>query len=451
MKVQYLKRMLIGLGLAMVLAVPWASATNYYVVASSQQPSPTWPWTNWGWAHTNLIEVVAAARDNDTVYVTNNQTYYLTNQVTVSYAITVRSWGPGRIMDPSNTILSGRYPDATNRHFQLTNSGATVAGFTLTKGCESNGGSILLQNGMVTNCTIVSNYAQNNGGNGGGLYIGGSGSGGVWNCVISDNTTSNFGAGIHIQSGGPWQIANCRISGGTAYNYGGGILANSATAGTIISNCWVVSNYARSYSGGIALYNAECHNSFIMGNTADLNQGGGIRIVGQNLLRNCLIANNICLSSSLDNSGGGIAANAGLIQNCTIVSNSVPLGAGGIRLFGSAKFENTIIWGNSGGGTYSNWYITAGASTFTNCCTSPNIVSAFATAVNTITNDPRFVNNATNFQLQSDSPCINAGVNQDWMEGAKDLYGYRRIDNFRKTVDIGAYEYLSKGTVFIGH
>ncbi|MCX6992200.1 MAG: hypothetical protein NT011_03550 [Kiritimatiellaeota bacterium] len=133
MKTRCLQRMLIGLGLAMVLSVPWASATNYYVVTSSQQPSPTPPWTNWGWAHTNLFEVVAAARDNDTVYVTNNAKYYLTNQINVSYAITVRSWGPGGIIDPTNTIIDACAPGTTNRHFSLSNYWATLAGFTLTK------------------------------------------------------------------------------------------------------------------------------------------------------------------------------------------------------------------------------------------------------------------------------------------------------------------------------
>ncbi|MCX6992560.1 MAG: right-handed parallel beta-helix repeat-containing protein [Kiritimatiellaeota bacterium] len=464
MKTQSLQRMLIGLVLAMTLVAPWASAsTNYYVVAPGQS-TPTPPWTNWGWAHTNLIEVVAAARDNDTVYVTNNATYWLTNQIAVTYAITVRSWGPGGILDPTNTILSGRYPGATNRHFQLNNAGAAVAGFTLKKGCEIYGGSIWLQNGMVTNCTIVSNFAYtslevqgNDKRGGGGVHMEGS-SGGVWNCVFSGNTATNSGAGICIKSGGPWRIASCRISGGNALISGGGIYAGPGGAGAIISNCWVVSNYSPWYAGGIHLANcAECHNSFIMGNSVDLYEGGGIRMSAGALVRNCLIVNNITQKSH----GGGVDARVNAsIQNCTIASNEATLKeGGGINLDGSysAQLENTIIWGNSGSGTASNWYIYptgSGTNTFTNCCTAPDIagVGAYtATEVNTITNDPRFVNNATDFRLQPDSPCINAGVNRAWMDGAQDLDGYRRIDNFRKTVDIGAYEHLGRGTVFKIH
>ncbi|MCX6992889.1 MAG: hypothetical protein NT011_07070 [Kiritimatiellaeota bacterium] len=469
--------MLIGLGLTMALAVPLASATNYYVVTSSQQPSPpTSLWTNWGLAHTNLIEVVAAARDYDTVYVTNNAIYYLTNQITVSDAITVRSWGPGGILDPTNTIIDANYPNAatTNRHFTLSNYWATLAGFTLTNGWdtsyESNsasGGSIYIYYGTVSNCIIMRNYALNphstyQRAGGGGIFMGlnTANSGGVWNCTISGNSAWKTGGGIIIYNGGPWQVANCTISDNSAIgaaNSGGGIFATSSSAAaSIISNCWVVSNYSQNYAGGIYLgYPLQCHNSLIMGNTASGYEGGGVRMAGASLLRNCLVVSNFAQAAS----GGGVYAGNGnpLIQNCTISSN-VSGAAGGGFFFswsdGFPKIENTIIWGNRGSGINSNWYISRTDPaltmvTFTNCLTSPNIVHACASAVNTITNDPRYVNAATgDFRLQSDSPCINAGVNRDWMEGARDFYGNRRIDNFRKTVDIGACEYLGKGTLF---
>ncbi|MCX6991516.1 MAG: right-handed parallel beta-helix repeat-containing protein [Kiritimatiellaeota bacterium] len=476
MQTQYWQRMLIGLGLALTLAAPWASATNYYVVTSSQQPSPTPPWTNWGWAHTNLIEVIAAARNDDTVYVTNNAVYKLTNQITVSYAITVRSWGPDGIMDPTNTILVGNYPTTTNRHFQLNNSGATLAGFTLTNGWGApdtntvSGGSIYLQSGIVTNCIIMRNYAlctntlyMSYGG--GGILMDGSGNGGVWNCTISSNVVGRNGGGIFIKSGGSWRIANCTISGNsTTAGAGGGIVAwSSSSAAPVISNCWVVSNYANSYGGGIYIsYSTEFRHSLIMGNTVDLYEGGGVRMNGSSLLRNCLVVNNLAKSTH----GGGIYINnEASIQNCTIASNSTGSSgsSGGLRFAGTGgnighpNIENTIIWGNSGGSGVSNLSIYATNSTescvaFTNVCTSPIIVTNCASWVNTITSDPRFVSAATaDFRLQSDSPCINAGVNRAWMEGALDYYGYRRIDNFRRTVDIGAYEYLGKGTLFRVH
>ncbi|MCX6994195.1 MAG: right-handed parallel beta-helix repeat-containing protein [Kiritimatiellaeota bacterium] len=462
MKTRYLQRMLIGLGLTMTLAVPWASAVDRYVA-----PNGTGGGTSWTDTHSNLIAMVALAGDNDTVYVTNNAKYYLTNQIIVRNAITVRSWGPGGILDPTNTIIDANIPGAatTNRHFILSNYWATVAGFTLTNGSDSSygtnsgsGGSIVLQYGMVTNCIIMRNYVSNwNPSNfyqagGGGIFLGGNtaSSGGVWNCTISGNSATKLGGGILVYNGGPLTIANCTISDNTVQS-GGGISAYMPSS-VMISNCWIVSNYGSWYGGGIAELNAfvQCHNSFIMGNTAGTYSGGGFRMYGASgsFIRNCLIANNVSMGD-LGNSGGG--GEGGIaIQNCTIASNAAPSGAGGVLLDASINLDNTIIWGNSGSGVYSNWCIPSGTFAFTNCCTSPIVVSNGVSWVNTISNNPQFVS-ATDFRLQSASPCINAGTNETWMMGAKDLDGHQRIDHFGRQVDIGAYEYLAEGTLFVVH
>ncbi|MCX6993990.1 MAG: hypothetical protein NT011_12725 [Kiritimatiellaeota bacterium] len=468
MKTQHLQRMLIGLGLIMALATPRAFATDWYVTTNGTGDGSA----SWANATTNLQGAINSATDSETVYVTNNATYYLTNQITVSYAITVRSWGPGGILDPTNTILDGNYPTTTNRHFTLNKYGATLAGFTLTNGWgesdgnsnTASGGSIYLSRGIVTNCIVMYNYAlgTNNGGWGGGGILLITGSGGVWNCTISANSSRQLGGGIYAKNGGPWKIANCMVANNDSRSEGAGI--NMGASGTIISNCWIVSNSTFGSAGGVRMsagIAGQCVNSFIIGNTArgSWSPGGGIR-PNSGLIRNCLIASNV------SQYGAGLAignapTESSSIQNCTIVGNIATNGEGGgfdlADYNGFAKLENTIIWDNStlkAGTISSNYYINRSDpalafATFTNCCTSPLIVSTYASEVNTITNDPRFVKTATdNYQLQPDSPCINAGVNRAWMEGALDVYGHRRIDNFRRTVDIGAHEYLGKGTVF---
>ena len=73
-------------------------------------------------------------------------------------------------------------------------------------------------------------------------------------------------------------------------------------------------------------------------------------------------------------------------------------------------------------------------STFHYSCTTPN-----PGGTGNITNEPKFVDRmAGNLRLLSNSPCINRGMNQDWMIGAMGLDGIRRIINGR--VDMGAYE-----------
>jgi hypothetical protein len=63
--------------------------------------------------------------------------------------------------------------------------------------------------------------------------------------------------------------------------------------------------------------------------------------------------------------------------------------------------------------------------------------------------DPLFKNLAAgDLRLRHGSPCINAGLYQDWMDEACDVAGQPRILN--KYVDIGAYENpLPGGTLII--
>jgi hypothetical protein len=53
-----------------------------------------------------------------------------------------------------------------------------------------------------------------------------------------------------------------------------------------------------------------------------------------------------------------------------------------------------------------------------------------------------------NYDLTSATPCAEAGLNQEWMNSAKDLAGRDRI--FGATVDMGAYEpLLGGGTLYL--
>jgi hypothetical protein len=75
------------------------------------------------------------------------------------------------------------------------------------------------------------------------------------------------------------------------------------------------------------------------------------------------------------------------------------------------------------------------------CCTTPLPTNG----VGNITNAPLFVAAPNgNFRLQPNSPCINAG-NNGYVTGATDLDGQPRISG--NTVDLGAYEYQSPGSV----
>jgi hypothetical protein len=66
-----------------------------------------------------------------------------------------------------------------------------------------------------------------------------------------------------------------------------------------------------------------------------------------------------------------------------------------------------------------------------------------------ITAYPEFIDPvANNYRLADGSPCINAGLNQEWMTDDVDLDGRQRLDRFTRQVDMGCYEYVWRGTMF---
>jgi len=179
--------------------------------------------------------------------------------------------------------------------------------------------------------------------------------------------------------------------------------------------------------------------------------GGGILLRATYVLRNCLI-----VSNSAYKWGGGLYnwTTDGRVENCTIAGNRTTgsdTGGGFWTAAGLAcKIENSIVYFNTaaGAGTTSN-YVADTVVTWTNCCSAPDLNAISVSNVNNIAADPRFVDRAAdNYRLSNISPCINAGVNRTWMTGAVDLDGRRRI--VQDIVDIGAYEFMPRGTIFFG-
>ena len=467
------------------------------------------PFANWADAATNIQMAVNVAANGETVYVTNNTIYLLTNQVIITNAITVRSWVADGGYDPTTTILNGNSPSYTNRVMFVSNTLAAIQGLTISNGFTTNfGGGIYNYGGTVSNCIIVNNVSTTNGGGvytcGGNLlnciiasntaYSGGGvfGTNGcqVWGSIISNNTASDRGGGIYcaVSSKTNW-IIQSTIVGNVAAGYGGaGCYLNNYA---IASNCDILYNdQARYYGGGVYLYGADCSllNSRIIGNRAGGGGSGGgvIAFTGGNIesciissnrapygggvyvwttgkLKNCLVSENMA-TNNIHTSGGGVNIRTnGSVINCTIVrntsQNSATLGGGGGLACGTAGgvgaavyIANTIIYFNTSvGNTLSNWFNAANwqdPASYSNCCSAP----ALTFGTNNISSDPLLNTLNGNDHLTKSSPCINAGVNQTWMTGASDLDGRcSRIDRFFGKVDMGAYEYLLSGTMLSGH
>ena len=142
---------------------------------------------------------------------------------------------------------------------------------------------------------------------------------------------------------------------------------------------------------------------------------------------NCIFAGN------MSSSGAGVSSRGCSFYNCTLTANSPDVG---IRNFGtfSSTLNNCIVYYNVAG-NYSSGV------TLNYCCAMPDP----GTGIGNFTNEPLFLDMTTgNLRPQSNSPCINAGRNSTvgWVN---DLDGNLRIVG--GTVDLGAYEFQSPGSV----
>ena len=398
-----------------------ANAADTHYVSTTGTNNP--PYTNWADAATNIQWAVNEAALNDTVLVSNG-VYALTNQCLVTNYVTVRS-----VNGRNWTSVNGNYPLSVNRCFLMSNS--VLDGFTISNGFGTGpfpsgwGGGVYCYSGAVYNCTIISNRADG----GGGAYLYASQ---MTNCIIINNISTN--------------------------GYAGGVYADYS----IFDRCSIVSNEVQktgteAYGGGGYFdYGSMISNCIFYANIArNTGVGGGVTVRRDVTFRNCLFYKNQALSS-----GGGVwvrlsDSKVTRFQNCTIVSNSGTSGGGGGMRFdllntGTSVVENCIIYYNSGAAPNSNMY----QSFHAYCMFSNNCIGAESSGVleptvssDNIFSDPGFVDfQQGNYRLNANSHCFNTGTYRDWMNGARDLDGQKRIQY--GIVDMGAYERINAGAIF---
>jgi len=428
-----MKRILIALvGMAMVM--PSVFAATWHVSPNGNDDNSG---ATWELAKQTIQAGVNVADEGDTVLVTNG-TYVLTQDVTIENGITVKS-----VNGAGLTIVNGNYPVTTNRCFAVSHTNAILDGLTITGGYTDRGGGVCNFAGTVQNCTIKFNSATNCGGGMCNL------TGTVQNCTISGNW-ADCGGGV--QNGGI--VQNCTISGNTAYEDGGGVenlmisggpvvifsdITNLVLHGGTLCNCTISSNLGFVFGGGVD-NGGTVQNCTISGNMSG--NGGGVANGANGTVQNCTISGNSAFGrcGGVLNSWGFLSPNPGILQNCTISGNMSANGnVGGVENDGFARVQNcimyynqnddcVILYGNNDSVTYS-------------CAPGLSDQGNSTSGNGNITDDPQFVNSAGgDYRLQASSPCINKGINQDWMKDAVDLDGNPRICD--GTVDMGAHEAL---------
>jgi len=373
-----------------------------------------WPFTSWANAATNIQDAINAAPDKGTVLVApglydQGQTnrYGFIARVALYKPVIVKAFDP----DPANTIIAGTGPNDSNAvRGVYAGTHSTIEGFTITNGHTdvepsgslvlSGGGLFCESNAVISRCIIVGNSATRSGG---GVYRGN-----LFNCIVAHNS-AQLGAGLYEST-----AHHSMISSNHAFSEGGG--SQRAT----LYDCILSSNVAEIEGGGDK--DGILTRCVLIGNQSG--DGGGTR---SSTILNCILTGNIA-----SNLGG--AAHATSVENCVIVNNTALYGGGTARgwIINSIVISNTTSTGisnNYAGGIYSY------------SCTFP-----LPPGSNNITSDPVFEDFAAgNYRVDPSSPCIDAGINQAWMNEASDYAGNSRIIN--GNVDIGVYELVFEASL----
>jgi hypothetical protein len=464
-----------------IILVPCAKA-DYYAAQSGQTPSA--PYTTWSSAASNIQDAVNAATTNDTVWVgagryirpSNPTNYWGTNVVFVNRFLTLRSSNG----IPDSVIIDG---EGQNRCLTMYYSGNStnryiLDGVTISNGMATNGAGLLLESvnqswtAVVQNCVFTRNRATSSQGiaeaRGGGIYTYNAGADRlgllVSNCVFRANVAFNsqtnsaaMGGGMCLYNRGLQLVVDCLFEDNESGQYGGAI--GSFTFGADIPEIERsvfrrnrTTAYGSTSSGGGAVYTGgglDCRNSLFYHNWAYVagDCGGGAVGTGSQYEFQSLIFRGCTIVSNQANRGGGIyirkqgdaQGNPSLeIYNSIVQSNQAGALANGHNVYARPTSGYTNYFVNS------CWYPTNGVDYPLIAPPGTGLVDS-----GSVTSAPRFVDFAgNNFRLNRDSPCINAGLNQSWVEGAKDLDNHSRIDVFSGRVDIGCYEYLPRGMMF---
>ena len=304
----------------------------------------------------------------------------------------------------------------------------------------------------------------------------------ITDCDFSENTSGGFGGAVSF-SGTQVEItesdfqknsaplggavsaqlsssmliaSNCNFDENETTGFGGAIEIHSS-ASSIITNSSFKRNKAIGGSGGAISFDFEKTGSTSVdfhrvdacvfdGNQASfLDDGGGAgsAIIGFN--SDILITNSLFINQVSDSNGTIYVLAFNSIQeevtitNCTFANND----NGGSSTLRADDFDTddrvifhaqNNIFADQGDG-FSNFRGEASFDSFGGNLSINNTISSILTHEKDLNEtDPLFKNATDDFRLSSNSPAINAGVNNGAPE--KDLVGYDRDD----LIDIGAYE-----------
>lgn len=353
-----------------------------------------------------IQEGILAAEDGDKVVVADG-TYTGVGNTNLTYegkAIEVRSAS----LNPAACVIDC---GGSGRGFAFTSgegSDSVVQGFTIRNGANENGCGIYCSASSPT----------------------------VINCKLSNhNSGASQGAGAYIRNSSA-TFMNCEFLNNTATGANGGGAYMYRGSPQFI-NCAFVQNYAGT-SGGGGLYNEQGSVSVsgctFSGNLTPV-QGAANRCVsGSIAMENCLVINNIADGQYAATGGVHLVNSTGTVKNCTFYGNQATNNTGGLFSSWPISVFNCIFRNDTVGGVIDEVDVAQGSSvSFCNVHNGYN-------GIGNINANPLFIS-SSDFHLQANSPCIDAGTNLSAPD--IDLDGEFRPQGI--FTDMGCYEVVFTG------
>ncbi len=441
----------------------WVGSSKVFV--GEPLVASRWPYSSPDTAVPDIVEAV-----NSAVYLDGTRL-----DIEVDDGVWSLATEPIRISHPTRlyskngrarTIIRG---DAENKAYQsalsvISAAGATVIeGFTIENFRYHAGKIITIDSGTIRDCTLRNLYAGDNSNNGGPLCLNNAKAENllVTGCeTINANNINGVGTGGAVYLNGSASLVDSVVSNNFARISTAGVYLNGSS---VVSNCVIVGNQSGhapmmytlakgsnngngtgSHGGVYIAAGGKVYNSVIAGNYARDSVGGVYLGHKDAKLINCLIAEN-----SAGVATHGVSLANGSLVNCTIAGNGVcPQGeveyvgvtmgvvapaadtAGAAVKVTAGTILNTIVSDNRNSAAD----LEAGGASVTYSC-APELTSGEGN----LSVSPRLrFDKKKAYALSNGSPCIDAALEADWMNGASDLAGRKRI--LRTEPDIGCYE-----------